>query len=410
MADAHMDLQDSTMRSVLAGQSPDAAAVQGLPLGSRLSVTTGAAGFMALEAQWLELEASCQSSRAVFQTFGWLSSWIEINKAFLPPDAIQIVTGFRNDRLVFAWPLMKAKAGPFTVLRWLSEPKSQYGDVLLASGECPNAWMGAAMELIRRVPGVDAIRLRHVRSDAAAALFLKQAFRDARLHEQASCLDLTRFADEAAYDARYTPAQRKRRKKIRKALEDGLGPLSFTILKPGPATDAAIDAAIAEKCLWIDARGRQNRVLSCPTLGSFMKHLARNRSAGTELVLSALSAGGREVSWEIGLRHNGTHFAFITSHVNALTDYSPARLHMDLSQRQALKDGMKAFDLMHPNDVHKESWSSGKTEVSDYYLPLSAKGAAYGAIYLERLRPRLRDAYYRMPPGLLKLLKPIIRH
>ncbi len=410
MADTHMDLQDSMMRGVLPGQPAGVAAVHGLPLGASLSLATGIDGFMALEAQWLRLESSCQSPRAVFQSFGWLKNWIATSGAGLPSDAIRIVTGFRDGRLVFVWPLMAAKAGPFTVLRWLSEPKSQYGDILLALGECPKAWMGAAMNLIRRLPGIDAIRLRHVCVNAAVAPFLDQVFRDARLHEQASCLDLTRFADEAAYEARYTSAQRKRRKKIRKTLEDAFGPVAFRILEPGPATDAAIDSAIAEKCLWIEQRGRQNRVLTCPMLGAFLKRLARDKDSGTRFVLSALSAGGRDISWEIGLRHNGTHFAFVTSHVNALTDYSPARLHMDLSQRQALKDGMKTFDLMHPNDAHKDSWSSGKTAVLDHYLPLSPFGTLYGAIYLERLRPMLRRAYYRTPPALLRMLKPIIRH
>ena len=116
------------------------------------------------------------------------------------------------------------------------------------------------------------------------------------------------------------------------------------------------------------------------------------------------------MSWEIGLRAGGVHYAFITSHVNALTDYSPARLHMDLSQRQALKDGMAAFDLMLPHDAYKDSWSSGATPVNDYFLPLSPQGWAFGALYLERLRPVLRHAYYRMPPALLRLLKPITGH
>ena len=133
-------------------------------------------------------------------------------------------------------------------------------------------------------------------------------------------------------------------------------------------------------------------------------------SSSMQLVVSELSAGGKPVSWEIGLRTGGVHYGFITSHVTALTDYSPARLHMDLSQRQALKDGMLAFDLMLPHDAYKDSWSSGATAAGDYHLPLSPLGWVYGGLYLERLRPVLRAAYYRMPPAVLRLLKPIIGH
>jgi hypothetical protein len=83
---------------------------------------------------------------------------------------------------------------------------------------------------------------------------------------------------------------------------------------------------------------------------------------------------------------------------------------MDLSQRLALRHGMKAFDLMVPNDAHKESWSSAKVETRDYHLPVSALGRLYGIGYLETARPLLRRAYYGMPPRLLRLLKPITGH
>ena len=152
-------------------------------------------------------------------------------------------------------------------------------------------------------------------------------------------LDLTVFADEAAYEARYTSAQRKRRKKIRKALEETFGPLRYEIVEDGPAGSAVIATILAEKSRWVDDRGRHNRILSCPVLRDFLDRLAARDEAG--LIVSQLSAGAQPVSWDIGLRHNGIHFCFITAHVNALTDFSPARLHMDFSQRQALRDRVR---------------------------------------------------------------------
>ena len=181
------------------------------------------------------------------------------------------------------------------------------------------------------------------------------------------------------------------------------------LLEPGAEMDNAIAAAVVEKCQWLDQRGRQNRALCDRQIVEFLRRLS-GAGGDARLVVSRMCAGPRPVSWEIGLRKGGTHFGFITSHVTALTDYSPARLHMDLSQRRALNDGLKAFDLMVPNDAHKESWSSAKTETSDYHLPLSPLGRLYGAGYLETARPLLRRAYYRMPPHLLRLLKPVVGH
>lgn len=391
---------------LLAGGIVETATVaHALPRGAFLSPVNSLAEFAALAPQWRALEDEAAAPHNVFQSFGWLLNWASVYDA-----SLCAVTGYQDGRLVFAWPMMKCRVGPLTVLRWMSEPLSQYGDILIARGQCPKTWMERATGFVRNMRGIDVVRLRHVRDDAAVAPYLAENFRDARMSEQAPWLDLGRFANEAAYDARYSSSQRKRRKKIRKALEDDFGPVSFEMAIAGPARDAAITAAITEKCQWLDERGRQNRALCNARIVDFLKALSHDAGSTAQLVTSCLTAGGRSISWEIGIRHRSTHFGFITSHVTSLTDYSPARLHMDLSQRQALKDGMTAFDLMIPNDAHKESWSSAKVTTRDYYLPVSALGRLYGAGYLETMRPVLRRAYYGMPPSLLRLLKPITGH
>ena len=394
------------------GQSEQAVAPPARTSLSEISRSTirEVSDFLALEADWRQLEISCSPHCNIFQSFDWLKNWALVYAGKDGNAPLHVMLGYRGQRLVFAWPLMRTRWGSLTIFRWMSEPLSQYGDILLAQGENPRAWMEDAITELRHAQDVDAIRLRHVRADAQATPVLQKSFRNARFAEQAPWLDLTVFANEAAYDARYSPAQRKRRKKIRKKLEEGFGTLVFTALRPGAATDDAIDMAIAEKSQWIESRGHQNRALNCAEINTFLKCLARITDGAMQLVVTALTAGGKPVSWEIGLRYGTTHFGFITSHVAALTDYSPARLHMDLSQRQALKDGMTAFDLMLPHDAYKDSWSSAHIEAADYHLPLSKPGFVYGMLYLERLRPLLRHAYYRMPPSLLRLLKPIAGH
>ncbi len=410
MADTHFDLAERGVQGLRQAEPVTAAPVLTMPHVTRISILSDAADLAALESGWRQLEANSPHHSNVFQSFDWLHTWALVYGASAGPSPLHIVLGYRGSQLVFAWPLMRAKAGPLTILRWMSEPVSQYGDVLVDKAENPEIWMAKALAELRQTPGVDAIRLRHVRADAASAPFLRKFFRDARLPEQAPWLDLSAYADEAAYDARYSAVQRKRRKKYRKSLEDAAGPVVFDVLRPGLATDEAIDQAIGLKSAWIESRGRRNQVLNCAEVKTFFKHLARMESGNVQLVISALTAGGKPVSWEIGLRQRAMHFAFLTSHVTALEKYSPARLHMDLAQRLALKNGVKAYDLMVPNDIYKESWSSHRCDVSDYHLPLSARGWMFGILFLEQLRPILRKAYYRMPEGLLRLLKPILGH
>jgi CelD/BcsL family acetyltransferase involved in cellulose biosynthesis len=390
-------------------QAVPQAGTHSLPHDAALAHVHNLADFARLEADWRELESQCPAT-SLFQSFDWLQSWTAVYMTEGNGNQPFIVTGTLGGKLVFAWPLMLQRHGPVKVLRWLSKPLAQYGDVLMAPGLCPRAWLPAALRLIRSESGADMIRLRHVRADATVAPFLSTHFRDSQQHDMAPVLDLTAFANEAAYEARYSSSQRKRRKKIRKNLEDANGPVQFDILDPGPANDDAIAEAVHEKHKWLAERGRKNQALCENKVTAFLRELSHRRGGSVQLVTSRMTVGDKPVSWEIGLRKGSTHFGFITSHRTDLTDYSPGRLHMDLSQRQALRDGMSAFDLMVPNDPHKESWSSSKVEVRDHHLPLTALGRLYGLGYVETARPLLRKAYYAMPPELLKLLKPVTGH
>ena len=115
------------------------------------------------------------------------------------------------------------------------------------------------------------------------------------------------------------------------------------MLEPGSAMDKSIADAIASKRVWLEARGLYSKPLVCPLARCLSaRALAATKTAGPTLVASRLTAGARTISWEIGMRFAATHFGFITAHDTTLTDASPARLHMDLSQRRAIRTACAA--------------------------------------------------------------------
>jgi CelD/BcsL family acetyltransferase involved in cellulose biosynthesis len=77
---------------------------------------------------------------------------------------------------------------------------------------------------------------------------------------------------------------------------------------------------------------------------------------------------------------------------------------MDMSRRQAIRDGMPIFDLMVPADPHKQSWSNGRIAVHELHAPLSLRGSlygyGYGYGYLSLLRPIVRRFYYTAPAAI----------
>ncbi len=151
------------------------------------------------------------------------------------------------------------------------------------------------------------------------------------------------------------------------------------------------------KQMWIAERGLHTSALRSTQMTAFLTSLSQRDGSRVKTVLSELKAGDRSISQELGLRYMGRHCAFITAHDPELTDLSPARLHMDRSQRLALADNIATFDLMVPGDAYKASWSSGTVSVSDFALPLSLRGVIHYTIYIRILRPMLRSAYLRAP-------------
>ena len=380
-----------------------------LPLGGLLTLITSVSHLTTLSDQWQNLENNNTTTPTVFQSFTWVKSWAENYGVSSGSNEIHIFAGFVDNQLVFVLPLMKTTHLGVATLNWLTDPIGQYGDILCAKDQSVAKWMSAALQLIKRLKGIDIIRLRHVREHSAIGQYAGNNFCDANLHEQAPYLDLTSFKNDEEYDARYNSQQRKRRKKIRSKLEE-LGDVKFSTVVPGSLNDQAITEAIREKNEWLSERGRFNRVMGCPRHIGFLKSLSRSNTKGFEFVTTELTAGGKPVSWEIGFNYKGTHFAYITSHVNSMTDLSPGRLHMDLSQRLALAGGQKRFDLMVPNDTHKESWCSAKVDTKDFFLSVTALGKLYGHVYLAMIRPMMRKTYYGLPSKTLKLLQPFTRH
>jgi len=147
----------------------------------------------------------------------------------------------------------------------------------------------------------------------------------------------------------------------------------------------------------------QSKPVMSDQLQPFFCSIAQN-GKNLQTVASMVTAGEREISYEIGFRYRGYHFGYITAHDAELTHASPARMHMDLSQRSAIKDGMKAFDLMVPADPHKVTWSSNKVKTTDYFTHINFTGTIYTFWYLTVLRPLVRLVYLKAPDKIRRMI------
>ena len=406
--------------AVLMRDVPAEADPAGLPSVSSwvVEVHEGPDAVHTLTDEWHALAVCCGQDIHFFQTPEWGLAWIRHGRGARQEVPVLVSVRDRAGRLVLLWPLMRTRFGPLRLLRWLSDPFSQYGDVLSRlHGAALQSALVASWRAIVDIANVDIIRLRHVRGDALVSDFLAARCRQAEA-EGAPALDLSQIPDEAAYEARFDRRQRRRRRRIRRRLEAAFGPVTFhRITEPG-ALRQAVARLIEEKRKWLDARGLYSRPLKWPGLAQVFEsvhalagtlHDADANGEGPELVVTEMRAGERPVSWELGFRFRGRHYCYITAHDHALTDLSPGRLHMHLSQLQALKDGVRVFDLLVPAAPHKESWSDHVVAVRDHYLPLTLKGRLIGEGYLRIARPLARQLYLAAPDSLRHLAARLLR-
>lgn len=374
---------------------------------TRLSVMTSVGGLKACAPLWRELEDNAGKSAGPFQSYDWCSTWLL--HALRSGQACQpfIIAAYSGCNLVMLWPMMLTQVAGLRVLRWLSDPWSQYGDVLAGADHDAAGLMASVVEFIRQSRAADAIWLRHVRADADARPYLEAQFDRIGQYAGAPFMDLTQFPTETEYLARYDKPQRKRRKQIRRVLEQKGGALSFEVHTQGSAFIQGISDAIPQKRRWLSKRGLVSRPIFSSWMESFLLALATDTTGRLKPVCSMLKAGDRAVSYEIGLRYGDRHYCFITAHDVAMTNESPARLHMDYAQRSALNEGCRAFDLMVPLAPHKASWSSGHVAVGDYWLPLSPGGRVAGALF-KTLRPAAQALYHNTPEPLRRAARVLI--
>ena len=362
-------------------------------------------GMARLKDAWTALEAETEANNTGFQNFDWCYAWACIN---CPPTSIKphIIVVNHGHRVVSIWPLMMTCIGPFCVLRWMSDPFGQFGDVLTVQSGNTNEYLAVGWQEIIDNSDAASVRLRHVRKDAAIYELLQAKCEIAETPDIAPFLDLTQYPDVDAYDARYNRAQRKRRKRINKDLEK-FGDIKFELLSEPGHLGGLVENILEEKNIWLRNRGHYSKALTDDRCAQFLKQVSSQPDSPLQLVTSVLTAGERAISYEIGLRYKGRHMCFITAHDNQLTDLSPGRLHMHLTQRQAITDGQSVFDLMVPGDPYKQSWSNGHVEVTDFHAALNTRGRIFTHGFLNTARPALRKIYHATPHNLRRRLVPI---
>jgi CelD/BcsL family acetyltransferase involved in cellulose biosynthesis len=331
---------------------PQAAALapHGRPAALAITVVRDRAGFDALEPQWNVLLAGAGRDTHLFQTFNWNWHWANhyLSAAAQPATtSLAIVTAHRQGRLIALWPLVLVRCGGLKVLRWMGEPVSQYGDVLVAKLPDKAAVLRQCWRYIVDHLGADAAHLRKVRADADIAPLLASLGLTELASARAPYLDLASAPDFANYETRYSHKARKNRRRLMRRLEQE-GSIQITRHTGGGEARAAALAAIALKRAWSHSSLRLAPSLSDARFAAFFADVAEARRRPAGCAVTTMRCNGVIASIAIDVTTAGRRAAHMIVHDPAFQRLSPGTLLLQEWIRAASTEGIATFDLLAP--------------------------------------------------------------
>lgn len=361
-------------------------------------IITTREGFNALESEWNALFNRAGSGQHMFQTFNWLWHW---SNHFLPEAGdsgprLSIVTARQAGRLVLVWPLVKTATGAVQELRWMGEPVSQYGDVLIGHDCDSSAVLHGAWLHLKFHAGASVLQLNKVRTDSNSAQLLTDLGAQKSNETVAPYLDLSSAENYQSYEQRYSSGTRRNRNRQRRRLGDR-GTVRLEWHKSGAETEPLVTRAFELKQTWLKHRGIISPALADQRTKHFFVDVARANTRPAGCHVAALLCGETPVAMEIGLQCHGRTAIHIIAYDLDFEKTAAGALLMEDSIRHAYEEGCTAYDLLAPGDSYKMKWADDTVSVADWSVPLTSLGWLYANTYSGLLRPIAKRAVNALP-------------
>ncbi|MEZ5774085.1 MAG: GNAT family N-acetyltransferase [Hyphomicrobiaceae bacterium] len=359
-------------------------------------------GMDLLEQEWNDLFERAGEPHQIFQSFNWNWHWanhyLEAGGRACERRRLAIVAGRIEGRLAMIWPLIEVRRFGCRVLKWMGDPVSQYGDVLVEAGAMRMRLLEAGWSLLKR-SGFDLAALGKVRADAAVAGLLGARGALRRDIQVAPYLDLSSATGFEAYVARYPAKDRKNRRRHMKRLAER-GEIAFERLSTGERAAARAVEAIGLKRDWLLSKGLVSRAYVGRRMEAFFHDIAASTCHPVPVRVSALTVGGEAAAIEIGVASKGCFAAHVTVYHPDYERNSPGSLLLEDSIRHSFCEGIARYDLLAPGDTYKLNWSDGVVETADFALALSPAGRLYRALVVSSLKGRAKRSLAALPRSL----------
>lgn len=353
------------------------------------SIITTISEFNALQEEWNKLFETHASGTQLFQTYNWVWHWV--NQFENNPKDIKILTGHIDEKLVLVAPLVQEKKLGLKVLKWIGEPVSQYGDILIEENPQNLQWLKAGFNYLNDTLKPDLFYLRKTRFDAAITPLLEMY--NATILEEiaAPYIEILGDKDFTEFNKRYSQRSRKAKRRHRRKLEEK-GPLTFNLHEEGGEANRAANHAINLKREWLKATKTISPAFNGTLIDDFFDATSKENNHSANIKVSELCVDNHPAAIEIGILVKDYYGAHLGVYDPAYIAHSPGSLQMQDTIAALIEKGVKVIDLFAPGDKYKYEWTDLSVPVYDFAYSTSLKGKIYEEAFLKRARPALKSA------------------
>lgn len=362
------------------------------------SIVKTAKEFDKLKDEWNTLFEEHGSGSQLFQTYNWIWHWI--NQFEFSPKNLLILTGRINGELILAAPLILENKLGLKQIKWVGEPVSQYGDILIKENSQNLQWLKAGFNYLNETIKPDLFYLRKTRFDASITPLLEMYNATILEETAAPYIEIRGDKDFTEFNKRYSQRSRKAKRRHRRKLEEK-GAVTFNIFDEGSDANRAANHAINLKRCWLKATKTMSPAFSNTVIDTFFDNTTKSGSHSANIKVSELCVDNHPAALEIGVLVKDYYGAHLGAYDPTYIAHSPGSLQMQDTISALINQGVKTIDLFAPGDQYKYEWTDQSVPVYDFAYSTSLKGRIFEETYLLRIRPALKTSV----KALTKIIK-----
>lgn len=358
--------------------------------------------------QWIALEQELATGTNVFQTYSWCRHWAEIFvEGANSPWSLCIITLWQSRDLALLCPLAVSRHGPFKVARWLGDPLTQYGNVLVSPNAADVGIIDHFWKELKALREFDLTLLRFVRDESPITEIL-EADAVELSREQAASVDLTQFEDWQGFEDWFKGRHKKNSirnwKRKRRRLEEK-GKLELNRVQPGQDAKRSVPDVLELKAQWVKRSGLVDSTFSRQESATLLGSLAEDAELNAECVLFALTLDGRPIAYDLGFLSFGRYVSHIGTFHPDFGQFNPGHVLTQEILAHLVNEGHNSYDMMTPASSYKLDWANSLEDVRDFALPINYTGSLYINAYLQRIRPGIKASLDALPYGVRNVVQ-----